>query len=155
MLIKFSSLVHVQWVWKWKCLGLGLAWNWAHADSSCGLDHLFDCWSLFFIKNKTNEKEWSYVIAKVVWYSSLPRLEIYDLTTFADKKFLPHPWLLWLSGLSAGLRSERSPGPFLVRAHGWVAGQIPSWGHVRGDQSVSLSCTDVSLPFSLTLFKNK
>ena len=39
------------------------------------------------------------------------------------------PWLVWLSGLSAGLGTERWLVRFLVRAHTWVAGQIPRWGH--------------------------
>ena len=30
-----------------------------------------------------------------------------------------------------------------------VAGQVPSWEHVRGNQSMFLSLIDVSLPFSL------
>ena len=54
------------------------------------------------------------------------------------------PWLVWLSGLSAGLWSKGSLVPFLVRAHAWVAGQVPSEGaHDRQPH------TDVSLPFSL------
>ena len=42
------------------------------------------------------------------------------------------PWLVWLSGLSAGLQTERSLVRFLVRAHAWVAGQVSRWGIVRG-----------------------
>ena len=39
------------------------------------------------------------------------------------------PWLVWLSGLSASLGTKRSPVQFPVRAHAWVAGQVPSpWG---------------------------
>ena len=38
------------------------------------------------------------------------------------------PWLVWLSGLSAGLRTKGSPVWFPVRAHAWVAGQVPSGG---------------------------
>ena len=38
------------------------------------------------------------------------------------------PWLVWLSGLSAGLWTKGSLVRFPVRAHAWVAGQIPSWG---------------------------
>ena len=34
-------------------------------------------------------------------------------------------WLVWFSGLSAGLQTERSPVRFPVRAHAWVAGQVP------------------------------
>ena len=65
------------------------------------------------------------------------------------------PWLVWLSGLSITLQSKRSLVWFLVKAHGWVAGLVPSWGCARGNQSVFLMCINVSLPlFSLPLSKN-
>ena len=38
------------------------------------------------------------------------------------------PWLVWLSGLSAGLRTTGSPIQFLFRARAWVAGQVPIGG---------------------------
>ena len=44
------------------------------------------------------------------------------------------PWLVWLSGLSIGLRTVGSPGQFLVGAHAWVSGQAPSVGCARGNQ---------------------
>ena len=60
------------------------------------------------------------------------------------------PWLLWLSGLSAGLQTRRSRVQFPVGAHAWVAGQVPSWGCGKGNQSVYLLHMDVSLlSFSL------
>ena len=70
----------------------------------------------------------------------------------AGSKYLKHvgkPWLVWLSGLSAGLRTERSPVQFPVRAHAWVVGRVPSWGHVRGNRLMFLSHINVSLSFSL------
>ena len=62
-------------------------------------------------------------------------------------------WLMWLSGLNASLGMERSLVQFLVGAHDWVAGRVPIWGCVRGNQLSYLSYTDVSplspsLPFS-------
>ena len=45
-------------------------------------------------------------------------------------------WLVWLSGLSAGLRTKESPVWFPVRAHAWVAGQVPSRGCVRGNHTL-------------------
>ena len=36
-------------------------------------------------------------------------------------------WLLWLKGLSANLRTKRSQVQFPVRAHVWVAVQVPQW----------------------------
>ena len=41
---------------------------------------------------------------------------------------------------------------FPVRAHAWVAGQVPSWGRVRGSQSLYLLHIDVSLPLFLPPF---
>ena len=49
------------------------------------------------------------------------------------------PWPVWLSGLSVGLQNERSPDQVPVRAHAWVVGQAPTWGHPRGNQSMFLS----------------
>ena len=43
---------------------------------------------------------------------------------------LIEPWLVWLSGLSAGLRSKGSRVRFPVRAHAWVVGQVPIMGQV-------------------------
>ena len=43
------------------------------------------------------------------------------------------PWLVWLSGLSAGLQTKRSLVRFPVRAHAWVVGQVSSWWHARGN----------------------
>ena len=38
------------------------------------------------------------------------------------------PWLVWLSGLSASLRTKGSLVQFPVRAYAWVAGQVPVGG---------------------------
>ena len=37
-------------------------------------------------------------------------------------------WLVWLSGLNAGLRTKGLLVPFPVRAHAWVACQVPVGG---------------------------
>ena len=44
--------------------------------------------------------------------------------------FTGQHWLVWLSGLSMGLRTKGSPVRFPVRAHAWVVGQVPSGGHM-------------------------
>ena len=64
------------------------------------------------------------------------------------------PWLVWLSGLSASLGTEKSPVQFPFRAHAWVAGQVPGWGHKRGNQWLFLThqCFSSSLPPLLPLF---
>ena len=55
-------------------------------------------------------------------------------------------WLVWLSGLSAGLRTERSRVQFPVRAHAWVVGQVPS-------QSMYLLHINIFLPLPLKIRK--
>ena len=62
-------------------------------------------------------------------------------------------WLVWLSGLSADLQAKGSPVQFLVRAHGWVAGQVPSRGCTRGNHTLMFLSLSFSLPFPLS--KNK
>ena len=52
------------------------------------------------------------------------------------RNFLILPWLVWLSGLSTGLRIKGSLVLFPVRAHACVAGQVPSWGRVRGNHTL-------------------
>ena len=39
-----------------------------------------------------------------------------------DRTYHVQPWLVWLSGLSARLRTKGSLVRFPVRAHAWVAG---------------------------------
>ena len=59
---------------------------------------------------------------------------------------------MWLSGLSTGLRTERLPVQFPVRAHDWVAGQVPRWGRA------TVRCFSFSLflpPFPSLKTKNK
>ena len=60
-----------------------------------------------------------------------------DFKTINSKK-LNLPWLVWLSGLSASLRTKGYLVQFPVRAHAWVAGQVPSRGRLRGNHTVSL-----------------
>ena len=46
------------------------------------------------------------------------------------------PWLVWLSGLSAGLLTKGSLVGFPLRAQDWVAGQVPSRGHSRDNHTL-------------------
>ena len=62
-------------------------------------------------------------------------------------------WLVWLSGLSAGLQTKASPVRFPVRAHAWVVGQVPSYGHVRGNYTVMFLFLSSSFPLSLKINK--
>ena len=54
------------------------------------------------------------------------------------------PWLAWLSRRSAGLRTERSPVWFPVRAQAWVVGQgcrLGVWSELCQRQLASVSLT--------------
>ena len=62
------------------------------------------------------------------------------------------PWLVWLSGLSAGLQTKGSMVQFPVRAHAWVIGQVLNRGHERGNHT-DVSLLSFSLPSPLS--KNK
>ena len=74
----------------------------------------------------------------------------------AVKNKLYQPWLVWLSGLSAGLQTKGLPVRFPVRAHAWVAGQVPSRGRMRGNHtSMFLPSRSPSLPLSLKINKYK
>ena len=61
--------------------------------------------------------------------------------------------MVWLSGLSTILRAKGSLVQFPVRAYAWVAGQIPSWGCVRGNHTLMFLSLSFSLPSPLS--KNK
>ena len=64
------------------------------------------------------------------------------------------PWLVWLSGLSANLQTERLRVRFLVRAHAWVAGQVPSGGMWEvANGHVSRTLISLSLPSPLSKHK--
>ena len=57
-----------------------------------------------------------------------------------------------LAGMAQlGLWTKGSPVWLLVRAHAWVAGLVPSWGHMRGNHTLTFLSLSFSLPFS----KNK
>lgn len=50
-----------------------------------------------------------------------------------NKKYLVKinytPWLMWLTGLNAGLTMEKLQVQIPVRARAWIAGGVPNWGH--------------------------
>ena len=60
------------------------------------------------------------------------------------------PWLVWLSGLR-GLRTIGSPVQFPVRAHAWVADQVPSMGHSRGNHAWMFLFLSFSFPSPLKI----
>ena len=50
----------------------------------------------------------------------------WDSVILMEKKNRGALWLVWLSGLSAGLQKEKLPVWFPVRADVWGGGQVPS-----------------------------
>ena len=62
------------------------------------------------------------------------------------------PGLVWLNGLSASLRTKGLPVQFLVRAHAWVEGQVPSRGRMRSNHTLMFPSLSPSL---LSLIINK
>ena len=63
-------------------------------------------------------------------------------------KILNLPWLVWLRGLSASLRTKGLLFRFLV-AHAWVAGPVPNRGCTRGNHTLMFLSLSVSLPSPL------
>ena len=66
-------------------------------------------------------------------------------------------FLIALAGVAqwierAGLRTKGSPVRFPVRAHAWVAGQVPSRGCVRGNHTMMFLSLSFSLPSPLKIF---
>ena len=70
-----------------------------------------------------------------------------------SKNYKWRPWMVWLSGLSAGLQTKGLLVPFPVRAHAWVMGQVPSGRHVRGNYTLMFLSLAFSFPSPLS--KNK
>ena len=69
-------------------------------------------------------------------------------------KFIKHQaWLVWLSGLSANLRTKGLPVRFSVRAHAWDAGQAPRRGCARRNHILCFSPSFSSFPLSLKIHK--
>ena len=59
------------------------------------------------------------------------------------------PWLVWLSGLCARLWTKGSLVRCPVRAHAWIAGQVPSKGRMRGNHTLMFLSLSFSLSFPL------
>ena len=60
-------------------------------------------------------------------------------------------WLVWLSVLSACLWTKGSPVQFPVKAHAWIAGQVPLCGmHERQPHTLMILSLSFSLPSLLS-----
>ena len=68
-----------------------------------------------------------------------------DQALSIKSRFLPR--LVWLNGLSADLGTKGSVVRLSVRAHAWVAGQVPSRGHLRGNHTLMFLSLSFLLPF--------
>ena len=73
---------------------------------------------------------WQLLISKSL--IGITFLDIYpsDLKIYVQTKTKHEPWLVWVSGLSASLRTKGLSVRFPVRAHAWVLGQGPRRGCV-------------------------
>ena len=79
--------------------------------------------------------------------------QIIDLCRTDAFKKLEEPWLVWLIALSSGLCTKGSLVRFPVRAHAWLAGQVLSGGHLRGNHTLMFLSLSFSFPSPLS--KNK
>ena len=66
----------------------------------------------------------------------MPSWPVQEQWTYLLKFVHNWPWLVWLSGLSAGLQIRGSLVQFPVTAQAWVAGQVPSRGRVEGNHTL-------------------
>ena len=55
------------------------------------------------------------------------------------------PWLVWLNGLSTRLQTERLLVQFPVKAHAWVADQVPSCRRAEATDQCMSGHIDVCL----------
>ena len=62
---------------------------------------------------------------------------------------------MWLSGLSASLRTEELLVRFLVRAHALVVGRVPSGGHTTGNHTLMFLFVSFSLLSPVSKNKSK
>ena len=58
-------------------------------------------------------------------------------------------WLVWLSGLNTSLQTKGLLVQFPVRAHAWVAGQVPSRGRSRSNHTLMFLSLSFSFPSPL------
>lgn len=101
---------------------------------------------------------WGFCLVKEEWIVKEKKMEKCKLClifNFTKKTCGVGPWLVWFSGWVSSCNLEGHP--FNSRAHAWVAGQVPSYVCVRGNQLVVLLNIDVSLScsFPSLSLKNK
>ena len=88
------------------------------------------------------------------YFSAFSKFCIINVSNLNNQKTkgLKSPQLVWLSGLNSGLWTKGSLVQFLVRAHAWVACQVPGRGRMRGNHTL-MFLLSFSVPSPLS--KNK
>ena len=94
---------------------------------------------------------WGWLYLQGVWKRGL----LWHYKSMLTKMHKHIPWLVWLSGLSASLWNKGLLVRFPVRALAWVAGQVPSRGHMRDNNTLKFLSLSFSLPSSLKINKIK
>ena len=120
---------------------------WHHPPGACRKPYLFFQSFVYFWYGKMKTYRKAYRILSDMYPQCMLAFG-HIRTCFLNKTLKSYrfgPWLVWLSGLSPSLRTKRSLVRFPVRAHAWVAGQVPSGVHVRGNPTLIFS---PSLSFS-------
>ena len=93
----------------------------------------FTWWYLYYFKIQKQQQK---TFKREFWNTKVRIHSVKLFRLFSIKDFHIPPRLVWVSGLSAGLRTKGSPVRFPVRAHAWVAGPVPSRGHTRGNHTL-------------------
>ena len=133
----------------WACLLVGFFFFFTvfmvlYFSSNCLTYFMLGLVSPFFL-NIDCCSEWSYVLSHYPISFALPVIL---------KMLGRHPWLVWLSGLSAGLQTKGLLVWFPVRAHAWAADQVPSVGPMRDNHTLMFLSLSFSFP-SVSLKRNK
>ena len=90
--------------------------------------------------NFSLDNTYSYVVTFKGYWEAVQSLSLHS------QKIVDEPWLVWLSGLSTGLGTKGLRVQFPVRAYVWVAGQLPSRVHMRGNHTFIFLSHSFSLP---------
>ena len=126
----------------------------------CDVICIHDCQRHHWLKKERKGEE-DYIIRKKERSENNDFLKINKKIIIKDyfsnvlnKKENHLPWLVWFSGLSATLQTKGSLVRFPARTHAWVAGQVPSRGHMSGNHTLMFLSLSSFLPLSLKINKS-
>ena len=131
-----------DWINKYS---MSIQWSVIHQKKKKGIPTHHIIWmdlENIMPSERSQSQKTTYYVISFIW--NVQNRQIY-------RKYICGPWLVWLSGLSAGLQTKRSLVWFPVRAHAWVAGQVPSWGSARTTDRCFSPSISPSLPLSLKI----